>query len=71
MESRNLYQDDLTEERDITPAQRDDVARTQVLDPDTLDQGEDIDDVPDADDDEEDDDDDDDVEGMIDDVDEE
>jgi len=36
MESRDLYQDDLTEERQPTPAQRDDVARTQVLDPDIL-----------------------------------
>jgi hypothetical protein len=35
MESRDLYQDDLTEERQPTPAQRDDVARTQVLDPQT------------------------------------
>lgn len=36
MERRDLYEDDLTEERQITPAQRDDVARTQVLDPDIL-----------------------------------
>jgi hypothetical protein len=50
MESRNLYQDDLTEERQITPAQRDDVARTQALDPDVLDQA-DIDDTGDDDDD--------------------
>ena len=34
MESRDLYQDDLTEERQPTPAQRDDVARTETLDPD-------------------------------------
>jgi hypothetical protein len=34
MERRDLYEDDLTEERQPTPAQRDDVARTQVLDPD-------------------------------------
>ncbi len=55
MESRQLYQDDLTEERDITPAQRDDVARTQILDPDVLDTGTvgDVDDVDDDDDDEE------------------
>jgi hypothetical protein len=34
MERRDLYEDDLTDERQPTPAQRDDVARTQVLDPD-------------------------------------
>lgn len=34
MERRDLYEDDLTDERQITPAQRDDVAHTQVLDPD-------------------------------------
>jgi hypothetical protein len=34
MERRDLYQDDLTDERQPTPAQRDDVARTEVLDPD-------------------------------------
>jgi hypothetical protein len=56
MESRELYQDDLTEERQITPAQRDDVARTETLDPDVLDQGdedeedEDDDDVDDDED---------------------
>jgi hypothetical protein len=59
MERRDLYEDDLTEERQITPAQRDDVARTQVLDPDVLDQGtagddEDEDDEDDADGDDED-----------------
>jgi hypothetical protein len=53
MESRNLYEDDLTEERDITPAQRDDVARTQILDPDVLDTGVPVDDVDDDDDDDE------------------
>jgi hypothetical protein len=37
MESTDLYQDDLTDERQPTPAQRDDVARTLVLDPDVLD----------------------------------
>lgn len=36
MERRDLYEDDLTEERQPTPAERDDVARTQVLDPDIL-----------------------------------
>ena len=39
MERRDLYEDDLTEERQITPAQRDNVARTEVLDPDVLDTG--------------------------------
>ncbi|HYZ17192.1 MAG TPA: hypothetical protein VE591_12350 [Candidatus Acidoferrum sp.] len=34
MERRDLYQDDLTEERQPTPAQRDAVAATEVLDPD-------------------------------------
>jgi hypothetical protein len=56
MERRDLYEDDLTEEREPTPAQRDDVARTQVLDPDILDQEDDIDDVDDDDDEDEDDD---------------
>jgi hypothetical protein len=37
MERRDLYEDDLTEERQPTPAQRDDVARSEVLDPDILD----------------------------------
>jgi hypothetical protein len=36
MERRDLYQDDLTEERYPSPAQRDDVAATELLDPDTL-----------------------------------
>jgi hypothetical protein len=59
MESRDLYDDDLTEERQITPAQRDDVARTQTLDPDILDQaGENDDDEDDEDEDEDEDDDD-------------
>jgi hypothetical protein len=39
MERRDLYQDDLTEERQPTPAQRDDVAHTQHLDPDVIDSG--------------------------------
>jgi hypothetical protein len=34
MERRDLYEDDLTEERDPTPAQLDDVAHTLKLDPD-------------------------------------
>ncbi len=44
MERRDLYQDDLTEERDPSPAQRDDVAETQKLDPDTLPDDDDDDD---------------------------
>jgi hypothetical protein len=42
MERRDLYQDDLTEERLPTPAEREDAAHTTRLDPDTL--GEDDDD---------------------------
>ena len=34
MERRDLYQDDLTEERQPSPASRDVVAGTQTLDPD-------------------------------------
>lgn len=34
MERRDLYQDDLTEERQVSPATRDDVAGTEALDPD-------------------------------------
>jgi hypothetical protein len=44
MESRELYEDDLTEERQPTPAQRDEVAATLTLDPDILGQGADEDD---------------------------
>lgn len=33
MERKTLYEDDLTEERQITPAQREDVAETESLDP--------------------------------------
>jgi hypothetical protein len=54
MERRDLYEDDLTEERQPTPSERDDVARTQTLDPDVLAQ-EDDDDEEDEDEDEEDD----------------
>ncbi len=54
MESRDLYEDDLTEERQPTPAQRDDVARTQTLDPDVLDTGDDDDDDEEDDDEDED-----------------
>ncbi len=55
MESRQLYQDDLTEERQPTPAERDDVARTQTLDPDVLDEGLPLANDPDEDDDDDDD----------------
>ena len=34
MERRDLYEDDLTDERYPTPAQRDDLAHTQMRDPD-------------------------------------
>jgi hypothetical protein len=34
MERRDLYEDDLTDERYPTPAQRDDAAATEILDPD-------------------------------------
>ena len=34
MERRDLYQDDLTEERQPTPGDREDVSSTQSLDPD-------------------------------------
>ncbi len=51
MERRDLYENDLTEEDQPTPAERDDVARTQKLDPDVLPQDDDIDDVDDDDDD--------------------
>jgi hypothetical protein len=40
VERRDLYEDDLTEERLPSPAYRDDVAKTEVLDPDTLDNDE-------------------------------
>jgi hypothetical protein len=53
MESRDLYQDDLTEERQPTPAQRDDVARTQTLDPDVDDDEDDDEDDEDDEDEEE------------------
>jgi hypothetical protein len=53
MERRDLYEDDLTEERGPTPAQRDDVAHTLDLDPDILDDDQSVgrlDDVDDGDD---------------------
>jgi hypothetical protein len=40
VERQDLYQDDLTEERQPTPAQRDDVAASEVLDPDRPDHDE-------------------------------
>ena len=54
MERRDLYQDDLTEERYPTPAERDDVARSQDLDPDVNDDDEDLNEDADTDDEEED-----------------
>jgi len=63
MESTDLYQDDLTDERQPTPAQRDDVAHTLTLDPDVLDSDDE------ADDDDEDDDGEDDDDSLEDDVD--
>ena len=56
MESRELYQDDLTEERLPTPGDREDAAHTLRLDPDIKNEG--ADDSDDDDDDEDDDDDD-------------
>ncbi len=38
MERRDLYEDDLTDERNPTPAQIDDAAHDLKLDPDTLDE---------------------------------
>jgi hypothetical protein len=52
MERRDLYEDDLTEERYPSPAKRDEEAASERLDPDVVD-----DDDDDDDDDEEDDDD--------------
>ena len=40
MERRDLYQDDLTQERQPTPGEREDVASTQTLDPDAPADGE-------------------------------
>ncbi len=62
-ERADLYQDDLTDERGPTPGERDDVARTQALDPDILDQG----DSGETDEDDEEDDDDDDEDEDVDD----
>ena len=67
MERRDLYQDDLTEERQPSPAARDAVAATETLDPDMPDgtpaprpRASTVD--PDEDDDEDDEDDEDDLE---------
>ncbi len=40
MERRDLYQDDLTDERKPTPAEIDDAAHDLKLDPDNLDESE-------------------------------
>ena len=40
MERRDLYQDDLTQERQPTPGDREDVASTEALDPDASGDGE-------------------------------
>jgi hypothetical protein len=37
MERRDLFQDDLTEERQPTPGEREDVASSEALDPDAPD----------------------------------
>jgi hypothetical protein len=38
VERQDLYQDDLTEERQPSPAKRDDVAASEILDPDLPDE---------------------------------
>jgi hypothetical protein len=48
MERRDLYEDDLTEERYPSPARRADEAATEVLDPDTFPDGGDVRPPPDA-----------------------
>ncbi len=48
MERRDLYEDDLTDERGPTPAERDDVAHSQALDPDILGEDDDDDDEEDG-----------------------
>jgi hypothetical protein len=50
MERRDLYENDLTEEDQPTPAERDDVARSRTLDPDILAEDDDVDDLDDEDD---------------------
>ncbi len=40
MERRDLYQDDLTQERQPTPGEREDLASSEKLDPDKPDDGE-------------------------------
>jgi hypothetical protein len=43
VERRDLYEDDLTEERLPSPEQREDAAETEVLDPDESSDGDDDD----------------------------
>lgn len=62
MERTTLYQDDLTEERMVTPAKRDDVSQTQAMDPDVAGDADGEDVVEDDDDDDDDDDEDEDLE---------
>jgi hypothetical protein len=47
VERRDLYEDDLTEERQPSPSERDDVAESETLDPD---EPSDDDEAPDGDD---------------------
>jgi hypothetical protein len=54
MERRDLYEDDLTDERGPTPAERDTLAHTEKLDPDILSSNANVDDVDDDDDEEDD-----------------
>jgi hypothetical protein len=49
MERRDLYENDLTEEDQPTPAERDDVARSRTLDPDILAEDDELDDEDDLD----------------------
>lgn len=51
MERKDLYEDDLTEERQPTPGDREDAAHTTRLDPDILDEDDDDEDDDDEDDD--------------------
>ncbi|MBV8529990.1 MAG: hypothetical protein JO104_01615 [Candidatus Eremiobacteraeota bacterium] len=50
MERRDVYQDDLTEERYPSPARRDDEAASQTLDPDVAGDDEDEDEDEELDD---------------------
>lgn len=51
MERTTLYEDDLTEERDATPVQREEAAESLALDPDTDDEDDEEDDEADEDED--------------------